>query len=176
MAVRKLLLCLLALAFAPAAMAAGVVAKKDGVKVLGEPKKGATVLMTLNKDQPVESIERQGMYWKVKTSSGAEGYVSVLKVKKQADAGGGLSQAIQAVAHEGRDSDDVENTRARSAVMGVRGLDESDETSFAGNAKPNMRLVYAMEDRRVTTKRLNALEAAINAEVEAVARKRGMAP
>ena len=154
--------------------ALSVSAKKDGVKVTKEAKKSSEVITTLSKGQKLEALERKGLYWQVKLDSGALGFVSILKVKRSADSAGGIAEAIRAASEEGRaEGDEVENTRTRSAVMGVRGLDESDETQYAGNAKPNLRLVYQMEDRRVPQKRVQKLEAQVMRELEMIASKRG---
>jgi hypothetical protein len=58
--------------------------------------------------------------------------------------------------------------------MGVRGLDESGETSFAGNVKPNLRQVYVMEDRIVEQKSLDDLAGLVAKEMEARAEKKGL--
>lgn len=176
MKTRQLLGALLFLA-APVALGAQVTAKKDGVEVLAEASTGARVVSTLKKGDVLESMERKGMFWQVKTKSGKTGYVSILVVNRDASAGsGGLSKALQAAAQEGREGNDVTNARSRSAVMGVRGLDESSETEFAGNVRPNMRRVYAMEDRKVNTEGLQSLQTSLLSEIEARAAKRGLEP
>lgn len=155
-----------------AAFATTVVAKKDGVKVTAEAKKSSAVVVTLKKGEALDALQRKGLYWHVKTTAGQEGYVSILKVKRQAGGGSGIAQAIRAASEDGRsDGDEVENTRARSAVMGVRGLDESSETQYAGNTKPNLRLVYQMEDRRVTKKSLQHLENQVMKELQLLSSK-----
>lgn len=169
----RMLLGLL-LVWSPALFGASVAAKKDGVEVLAEAKKGAAVMTTLKKGQNVESLERSGMFWKVKTADGKTGFVSVLNVNRGADEGNGsIAKALQAAAQEGREGADVANARSRSAVMGVRGLDESSETSFAGNVKPNMRRVYAMEDRRISAEGVDKLGDAVSKEIELRAAKHG---
>ena len=161
--------------FAISAFAGSVAAKKDGVKVTSEASKKSEVILTLKKGESLESMERKGMYWQVKTASGKVGYVSVMKVKRSASSGGsGIASVIKKVSQEGRENgDEVENSRARSAVMGVRGLDESSETQYAGNSKPNLRLVYKMEDRRVSPKSLERLESQVMKELELLSKKRG---
>ena len=176
MSLRRLMILGVCLFFAgaAAALAGSVSAKKDGVKVTAEASKGSTVIQTLNKGDVLETSERVGMYWMVKTSSGKSGFVSVLKVKRAASKGGGISNVIRQVSQEGRENgEDVENARARSAVMGVRGLDESSETQYAGNTKPNLRLVYKMEDRMVSNKSLSRLERQVMRELELLAKKNG---
>ena len=156
--------------FASSALGVQVAAKRNGVKVTKEAKKSSSVVTTLKKGDTLEAIERKGLYWQVKTSGGESGFVSVLKVKRMAGSGGGIAQAIRAASEDGRsDGDEVENTRTRSAVMGVRGLDESDETQYAGNAKPNLRLVYQMEDHHVSKKSIERLENLVMKELESMA-------
>ena len=146
-------------------LAGTVEAKKNGTKVLSGAKKGAAVIKTLKKGDQIESGERKGMYWQVKVD-GKDGFVSIMKVKRVAVSDSGLSDAMRTASQNGRQSDDVSNTRSRSAVMGVRGLDESDDTSFAGNAKPNFRMVYAMEDRETSDKSVEKLGDLVFNEIE----------
>ena len=157
------------------ALGVSLAAKKAGVKVYSEATKSSSTVATLAKGDTVEGSERKGLFWQVKTSSGASGFVSIMDVKRLAGSGSGsIAQAIRAASEDGRgDGDEVENTRTRSAVMGVRGLDESSETQFAGNTKPNLRLVYQMEDRQVTKKSLRKLENQVMKELEILAKRRG---
>lgn len=150
---------------APAVFAGSVVAKKDGVPVLAEPKNDAKVIMTLKKDQDLDANERKGMFWEVK-ADGKTGYVSVVAVNRRAEAASSsLSKAIRAAAQEGREADESASSRSRSSVMGVRGLGESEQTASAGNVTPNLRMVYQMEDREVSQKKLDSLHKAVNNEV-----------
>ena len=151
---------------AQVAFSAQVQAKKNGVKIFSESSKKSSVIGSLKKGEAVETVERKGMYWQVKTSAGSKGYVSVLKVKRKA--GGeptGLASAIRSVATEGR-SNDKDGGRQRSAVMGVRGLAQDEDTEFAGNVKPNLRAVYFMEDAFVSEKQLEGLGDLVFAEIE----------
>lgn len=154
---------------------ASVEAKKDGVEVLETADKGSKVLMTLKKGDAVESSERKGMFWQVKTPDGKSGFVSILGVTRKADSQNtSLSKAIRQASQDGRDekADEVSAARSRSAVMGVRGLDESGETSFAGNVKPNYRMVFTMEDRMVSDKSLSSFGSEVMKEVEYLAEKK----
>ena len=154
------------------ALAATVVAKSSGVKVKSEPRGGKT-LTKLKKGQSLETTERKGMYWKVKLPSGETGFVSVLKVKRKSGTSKGLAKAIRAAAKSGRsNAEDGANVRSRSAVMGVRGLDESEETAYAGSVKPNLRMVYAMEDRIVSNRSVSRIEKSVMKEVEWLYKKR----
>ena len=64
------------------------------------------------------------------------------------------------------DEDQQAGARSRSSVMGVRGLAESDSNQYAGNVRPNMRLVFAMEDRDYSAKDINRIAIAVESEVE----------
>lgn len=158
------------LAISWVAQGASLAAKKKKVEVISKPKKGSAVVETLKKGDLMESLGRAGMYWKVKTSGGKVGFVFVTKVKRKSTTGNSLAKAIRAAAKDGREeNDDSGSVRARSAVMGVRGLDESGETAFAGNVKPNLRMVYTMEDRRVSRKNIDHLGNMVMKEVEVLA-------
>jgi len=150
--------------------AASVEAKKDGVQVLAAPQNKAEVLSTLNKGDAVTAKERKGMYWEV-DMGGKTGYVSVLAVAHKPGDGGSLSKAIRNAVSKDRPTDQTANARARSAVMGVRGLDESGQTAFAGNVKPNLRLVYGMEDRQVSRDAIENIEKSVMTEVAAKAQQ-----
>ena len=153
------------------------VTKKNKVKLLKAPKKKSEVVAELPKGTVLESSSRKGMYWEVKTSDGKTGFVSVMKVKRQAGSSkGNLASALKAAVRDGRSTDEASNSRARSAVMGVRGLDKSDKASMAGNVKPNLRMVYRMEDRSVSQNQIDELNEAIYKEIEARAKKRGIEP
>ena len=149
------------------ASAASVAAKKDGVQILSEAKKGANVLSELKKDEAIEAEDRSGMFWKVKTKGGKTGFVSVLNVQRLAEDDKGLQGAIREAALKARaNNQDSDSTRARSAVMGVRGLDASDETAAVGQLRPDLKAVYRMEDRTLGKRRLEKLESLVQQEVE----------
>ncbi|WP_218109855.1 SH3 domain-containing protein [Oligoflexus tunisiensis] len=155
------------LALSSSLWAAPVAAKKDGVEVTAEPKKGATVLVELKKGEVLEAGDREGMFWKVKTKDGKSGFVSVMLVQRQAGEDSALASALRDEALKARQNNDgSDSTRARSAVMGVRGLDESKDTAMAGNIRPDLRAVYRMEDRVVADNRVNRLEYLIMKEIE----------
>ena len=148
------------------AHAAGMVAaKRNGVKVFATASKKGKVIKTLQKGEAVESKDRKGMYWQV-TVDGKPGFVSVMKVKRKKGKASSLTKKIQSAVSQGRDAEDVANNRSRSAVMGVRGLDESSETAFAGNVKPNLRMVYKMEDILVKPDQIEKLGEQVFAEIE----------
>ena len=149
------------------ALAASLAAKKDGVKVTKQPKKTAKVLITLKKGEVVTKLSRKGMYWKVEAKSGAVGYVSVMKVKRLATKESSISDSIRQVSKSSRpDEEQQVGARARSSVMGVRGLSEGGTNKYAGNVWPNMRLVFAMEDRHFDSKEISRLAFAVEDELE----------
>lgn len=149
-----------------------VEAKKNGVKIFESADKKSSVVAKLKKGEAIDALERKGMYWKVK-HDGKEAYVSVFKVKKLKDSSA-ISAALREAVKQGREEGDGANARQRSAVMGVRGLDESEDTAFAGNVKPNLRMVYAMEDLLVTTDEISTLEESVFSEAEKNAQKKGL--
>lgn len=148
------------------ALGGQLAAKKNGVKVFAEPKKEASVVAELKEGDTIESGNREGMYWSVQVAGGQKGFVSVMDVKN-ASGNGNLNQALRAAVKEGRQTEDgAAGARARSSVMGVRGLDETDDTAKAGDVRPNLRLVYEMEDRRVKSKDLEKLETSVQSEIQ----------
>ncbi|SME94354.1 SH3 domain-containing protein [Pseudobacteriovorax antillogorgiicola] len=139
--------------------------KKSEAKIYAEPKKSASVVTTIKKGDTVESLGRKGMYWKVKVGADKEGFVSVMSVKRQSGKASKLRSVIRKAAQDNRDQGNTSSIRSRSAVMGVRGLDASEQVAYAGNMKPDFRLVFRMEDRLVPEKRIMKLESAIEREI-----------
>jgi hypothetical protein len=159
---------------ASAAYGNQVSAKKDGTKVTAEPKKGAAVVKEIKKGEVLEAGDREGMFWKVKTSDGKDGFVSVMAVEREASKDSGIQSELHNAALKARTANESgETSRARSAVMGVRGLNENDELSEVGSLKPDLRSVYHMEDRSVSDKRVDKLEALVLKEVENAAAASG---
>jgi len=145
---------------------AQVSAKKDGTQVISEPKKGGSVLTELKKGESIESSDRSGMFWKVKTKDGKPGFVSVMAVQREIEKGSGIQNALHDAAMKARNSTEGgESTRARSAVMGVRGLNENNELAEIGTLRPDLRAVYHMEDRALNVKRIDKLEELVLREV-----------
>ncbi len=140
----------LALSMIPSlAIANGLTAKKDGVEILSEAKKGSSVIKTIKSGEAIDGLERKGMFWEVKVAGGL-GYVSVMNVTRSGGDSDKLNNVLRNAVTDGRDASDESQSRSRSAVMGVRGLDDSSESAFAGNVKPNLNLVYQMEDFKVS--------------------------
>lgn len=152
---------------AQTAVASSVEAKKDGVEVFAAADKAAAVLTKLKKGESITSSERSGMYWRVKLQSGQAGFVSVLNVKVKSDGeSGGLNNAIREAVKAGRSSGEQDGSRSRSAVMGVRGLDDTSDTAMAGAVRPNLRAVYLMEDIDVSQEKLDQQADLVNREIE----------
>lgn len=158
---------LVSAAFAPGAFAGSVEAKQNGVAVTAAPDKAAAVIQILKAGEAIQSVERKGMYWQVKAAGGKTGFVSVMAVKiKASDAdGGSLAGAIQNAVQTGRSSSEGANSRARATVMGVRGLDETNDTSYAANVRPNLKAVFSMEDSRVSAVQIETLSEKVFAEI-----------
>ncbi|MBC7658196.1 MAG: SH3 domain-containing protein [Chitinophagaceae bacterium] len=155
------------LLFSSVAIAAQVSAKKDGTQVFSEPKKGAAVVRELKKGETIDAGDRAGMFWKVKTAEGKEGFVSVMAVQREAGQDSGIQTALHDAAMKARNSPEGgDSARARSAVMGVRGLNENNELAEIGSLKPDLRAIYHMEDRALNVKRVDRLESLVQKEVE----------
>lgn len=153
-----------------------VSAKKDGTEVYSDAAKTSSVITKLKKDEELEAKDRKGMFWEVLLPNGKTGYIPVLAVNRKASDKGSLAKAIRSAVKEGRDSDSIASTRSRAAVMGVRGLDESQDTAFAGTVRPNLRLVYDMEDRLVDDKEIEEFGSKIFQEIEVKSKKSGNSP
>ena len=151
----------------PKIYAGSVEAKQDGVPVTVAPDKGAAVVQTLKSGEVIETVERKGMYWQVKASGGKTGFVSVMAVKVKASDSdrGSLAGAIQSAVQSGRSSSEGASARARATVMGVRGLDETNDTSYAANTRPNLKAVFSMEDSRVSAVQIESLSEKVFDEI-----------
>jgi hypothetical protein len=145
---------------------AAVVAKAAGVQVFSEPSDKSPVVGTMNAKDSAVCGERKGMFWEV-TLGAKKGFVSILKVTRKTDDASGVAEALRQAAKDGRGGgEDVNAGRSRSAVMGVRGLGPSETASTAANVKPNLRMVYDMEDRVVGEAKMNDLANDIATEIE----------
>lgn len=147
------------------ALGAEVVAKKDGVEIFSESTNKSDVLGTLKEGESLEAVERKGMFWQVKLKDAKTGYVSILAVKHKADTNPGLMKAINGAVRGERAPDEASETRARSAVMGVRGLREDDDMAQASQIRPNLRAVFEMEDVRVSQKKIGELGDKVMGEI-----------
>jgi hypothetical protein len=146
---------------------AGVVeSQKDGVDVYSAADKASSVIVKLKKGDTLRSQERSGMYWQVKTSDGKSGFVSVLVVKVKPEEKAGLNDAMREAVKSGRSQSTADGGRTRSAVMGVRGLDDTTDTGLAASLRPNLHAVYAMEDYDIQRGRIDAQANAVTKEIE----------
>lgn len=153
--------------------AASVTAKVDEVPVFKEASTQSQVMQKMKKGDKLSSKERKGMFWEVTLPGGGVGYVPFLKVQRNEDGDdSSLAKAIRNAAQSDRTTADT-SARARSAVMGVRGLDEGEEIATASSARPNLRLVYRMEDRQIDDTRVSMLGDEIMKEIELKAQKKG---
>lgn len=154
------------------ALAAEVEAKKDGVEVYSEATNKSAVVSTMKSGDALPATERKGMFWQVDVN-GKPGFVSVLAVKHKPDVNSDLANAIKSVVKDGHPGDESSETRARSAVMGVRGLASDDSAGNAGNVRPNLRAVYKMEDRTVSAKKVEQVGDLVMDEIAKKAEKAG---
>lgn len=145
-----------------------VKAKQNHVKIYEKANKKAAITGELQKGDTLPAHNRTGMFWEVESTSGKMAYVSVLSVQYESDGkfSEGLSSALHNAIQKTREEDERAQVRARTSVMGVRGLDESKDSEFAGNVRPNLRMVYEMEDRVVARANLSKLAEDVTTEVE----------
>lgn len=158
--------------FCSQAFAGSLEAKKDDVKIYSTAAKTGDVIVSLKKGAALEGKERKGMYWEV-TYQGKSGFVSIMDVTAKTEGSANLASALRSAVKESRDDDEIKNARSRSAVMGVRGLAADDENKNAGNVKPNLRMVYAMEDFAVSPQKINELKQKVDQEIEFRMKKQG---
>ena len=147
-------------------LAGTVESQKDGVEVYSSADKSSTVIQKLKKGDRLSAGERKGMYWQVKTSSGKDGFVNMLSVKVKPDENPGLADAMREAAKKGRSQSAADGGRTRSAVMGVRGLDDTGEVGVAANLRPNLHAVYRMEDFNISQDSVNRQGEQVMTEVE----------
>jgi hypothetical protein len=147
------------------ALAAEVEAKKD-IDVYADATNKSDVVDKMKSGDSLPATERKGMFWQVQTKGGKTGFVSIMAVKHKPDANTDLAKAIKSAVKDGRPEDDGGENRARSAVMGVRGLQDDDNAGNAGNVRPNLRAVFSMEDRPVKKRELDQLGESVLKEIE----------
>lgn len=152
--------------FSVTVLAGTVESQKDNVEVYSAPDKASTVLQKLKKGEALNSGERKGMYWQVKTSAGKDGFVSVLAVRVKTDDKVGLADAMREAVKKGRSQSAADGGRTRSSVMGVRGFDDTSEVGVAANLRPNLYAVYALEDFQVSQEKVKAQGDLVFAEIE----------
>ena len=149
-----------------ACFAGTVEASKDGVDVFAAADKASSVISKLKKGDTLTAGERTGMYWQVQTKEGKPGFVSVLAVKVKPSTKEGLDEAMREAVKNGRAQQASDGGRTRSAVMGVRGLDDTSDTGLAASVRPNLHAVYMMEDRDIPRGRIDQQAVMVTAEIE----------
>ena len=87
--------------FPAVALAGTLEAQKDKVEVYASADRKSSVVATLGKGDTLESGERSGMYWPVKTKNGKTGFVSVLMVKAKIEANSSLNDAMRDAVKKG---------------------------------------------------------------------------
>ena len=152
--------------FPAVALAGTLEAQKDKVEVYSSADRKSSVVATLGKGDTLESGERSGMYWPVKTKNGKTGFVSVLMVKAKIEANSSLNDAMRDAVKKGRSSAAADGGRSRTAVMGVRGLDDTSDTGMAGSLRPNTHAVFAMEDFEIPKGRIELQSELVAREIE----------
>jgi len=138
---------------------------KKIVKIYNKPSKKSKILKKLKKGTVLSAIKRQGMYWQIKLKDGQTGFVSILKVKYSQKVNNQISDVLNSFIKTGRREKSTLSTRTRSAVMGVRGLAESD-VSKAGEIIPDLKLVYQMEDLKISHEKIKKFSKSILKELE----------
>ena len=135
------------------------------VPILKEKNRKSDEYRKMKTDESLIAVKRKGMYWQVKFEEKLA-YVSVKLVKVKKSESNGLMNVITREVQKSRNENDPATARARSTVMGVRGLADSGNMKFAGNVRPNLRLVYAMETFLVPKKDIDALSQMVEDEVD----------
>ncbi len=147
-------------------LAGMVEATKDGVDVYAGADKASAVVSKLKKGDALTAGERSGMYWQVQTKEGRPGFVNVLSVKVKPSSKEGLDEAMREAVKNGRAQQSADGGRTRSAVMGVRGLDDTSDTGMAASLRPNLHAVYMMEDLDIPRARIDQQAELVTAEIE----------
>lgn len=139
-----------------------LVTKKAGVSVYSKAVPNAPALGTLKDHEKVEASTRMGMYWVVQFN-GQKAYVRVADVQPARN-----SDVSSALKYQANKKDGENGGRARAtAVMGIRGLDDSEDITGGGTGKPNTELTHRMENRPVDSHAISEIEKSVNAELEA---------
>lgn len=121
-----------------------------------EPASDAPTLAPLAEKASVEVLERKGGWTRVKTASGAEGWVKMLLLRYSAtgaakESGSGVTRSLNAARG---------GTSSAAATTGVRGLDPD----MLANAQPNPAELKKMEGFAVTKE--NAASFAANEKLQ----------
>ena len=143
-----------------------LITKKQGTKVYQEPTIKSSTVATLAKDTKLQALTRKGMFWQVK-----DGYVKVSDVLRSAETDLAFTDVVRKAVYGKAQDQEQEPTRARSAVMGVRGLADNGSVTTAGDVKPNHRAVGLMESLVPTKAQIDEIERGVNQELEGIMKK-----
>jgi hypothetical protein len=138
--------------------------KKSEAVILEEPKKESKTLKTVPEGTllNLDGSARHGMYWKV-----TGGYVNVLDVRKEESAAREEDSLAAAIQKDHETKSKENSVRSRSAVMGVRGLDDEGDLSKVGSLAPKLDKVDAMEAHRGNAmKDVGGMEEKVFSEIE----------
>lgn len=168
----KLFFALWALGMSSIGLAVDIMVKKKTATVRKDPLQQSEPMATVKKGEVIKALKRTGTYWQVAVAGGKIGYISIFKVKRTNSHKSSFAKALRKAVKSERTADSVNGVRARSSVMGVRGLSASENTAFASNVRPNHMLVYDMEDSSVNTRRLRKLEFSVQKELKRLQKRR----
>lgn len=171
----KICLALWAMGVSSIGLAIDVMVKKKSATVRQDPLQQGQVIGKYKKGEVLKALKRTGTYWQVAIQDGKIGYVSIFQVKRTNSHKTSFAKALRKAVKSDRTTDAVNGVRARSSVMGVRGLSSSENTAFASNVRPNHMMVYEMEDTAINTKRLRRLEFSVQRELKRLEAKRAKA-
>lgn len=156
--------------------------KKKNTYLYKNSSKKSEKIRKLKKGYILNSSERKGRYWiinkedcqgegsKNEATSNCFVYYKNVKKSKSVQNSSVANALAKIIQNKKAEAEDPVNTRGRSQVMGVRGLEEND-VSFIGNIRPNLRLVYSMETRKISENKMEKLESLIYKEIDALEKK-----
>ncbi len=159
--IKEVLISVMVILSSNGAFGLTLVAKKDA-KAYRSANKNGEVVSQIKKGEKVEAKERSGLYWLSDDGT----FLSVLDFSPSGGSesvAGAIKSAIKSAKPEGQD---VQETRQRSAVMGVRGLKEDDDVANASSIRPDIRGVLAMESYNEKIGSGKVLEKEIFKEIE----------
>lgn len=149
------------------ALADALVVRADNTPLLSEPRLKAETRATLGKDTTLEGIEKSGLFWKVRTPDGAEGYVVVSKVQAPQSSAAKLKSAMRSALTEKQGSaDDNPRARSKNAVMGIRGLSDGDDLSSISNLRPNLTELEHFESFTINPDQVEVLQSNVLKEAD----------
>lgn len=142
--------------------------KKAGVSLRAQPAADAAVVKVLQGNERLKVTSKSGLYWAV-TLGGEKGFVlssEVQPARSQDDSN--VRSGFQSAVQGNKDSP----KRTRSAVMGIRGLDDAEEISNKAGDRNNPNATQKMENRPISKDSVNRLEDAVTKENEELNNKK----